>query len=86
VNQRYEELDLKGDDLEFLSTEVAEELQDMVRHRTGTTQWRQEITEEEHAELVHSIQALQIQVHGLSTQLLTTMEILEEQRQGQHQL
>jgi hypothetical protein len=42
--------------------------------------------EEEHTELVHSIQELQIQVHGLSARMLTALEILVEQQQGQQQL
>jgi hypothetical protein len=74
---------LKEDELKLNSAAVVAKLQDTVRRSTRVLCWRQESPEDEHAKLVHSIQALQIQVHGLSTHMLTTMEILAEQWQGQ---
>jgi hypothetical protein len=52
----------------------------MARRREGVARWRRELSKEEHTELVHSIQELQIQVHGLSARVFIALEILAEQQ------
>jgi hypothetical protein len=47
----------------------------MANKRTGNACWRQELQEEEHAELENSIQALHIRMNSLSAQMLTTMDL-----------
>jgi predicted GNAT family N-acyltransferase len=58
----------------------------MANKRIGIARWCQELQEEEHGSIGKLVQALHIRMNNLSTQMLTTMELLVEQRQGQQQL